>query len=353
MKTSELDYHLPLGQIAQASVHPRDTSKLLVVDGATGALQHKLFRNVIDRLQPSDVLVFNNTKVFRARLRATTENNFSVEVFLLHPEAGGWICIGKPGKRLGEGAKIVFNKQVYGQVVRRSADGTFLVKFFCKEKLMSTAAVLRFTDQHGSIPLPPYVHDTQKKSSDYQTVYAKRLGSVAAPTAGFHFTKPLLSKIKKRGVKIIEITLHVGLGTFQPIKTTEIEEHKMHSELVNIGARAGAQILAARQNGQRIIAVGTTTVRALEGWAAAGAPRGGWTKEVNIFIKPGFKFKIVRALITNFHLPKSTLLLLVSALLEQESKRSGQGINTIKKIYAIAIKNNYRFYSFGDAMFIE
>ncbi len=364
MKTSELEYFLPPEQIAQASVRPRDASKLLVVDAASKKTQHMVFRDIETLLRRGDVLVFNNTKVFRARLRGKTKNGGDVEILLVRPVAdGGFECLGKPAKRLRVGDEIIFSDVVHGSVRVRRENGEFVMDFFRahrgvhgseqvkNSKSMSQSAVIRFANVHGEIPLPPYVANGPEKLSQYQTVYARHVGSVAAPTAGFHFTRSLRARLLKKGVQFAEVTLHVGIGTFQTIKTDEIDEHKMHSELVDISLRDAKKIAAAHSARRRVIAVGTTTTRALEGASDAVLSGRAWTGDVHMFIRPGYKFQVISGLITNFHLPKSTLLLLVGALIQE--KTGADGIPHLKKLYSEAIARNYRFFSFGDAMLIS
>lgn len=346
MRTQELEYHLPPNRIAQRSVHPRDASKLIVVPRVRGMVCHVHFCDLTKFLRRGDVLVFNDTKVFRARLHAG-----AIEVLLLRSTrvSGVWQCLGKPGKKLQAGATVQFTKKVRGTVVAREENGQFIMQFFDGEKKMSHQKLMCFADAHGEIPLPPYVTRGPKKFSDYQTIFAKHVGSVAAPTAAFHFTRALRDRLKKMGVQIAHVTLHVGIGTFQPIKTDRVEDHTMHAEMVSVCARDARKIAAAKRDCRRVIAVGTTTTRALEGAAdvvLAGEPFYG---DVNMFITPGYRFKIIDGLITNFHLPRSTLMVLVGAFL---GGRTG-GVSRLKKLYAAAIKRGYRFFSFGDAMFIS
>lgn len=346
MFTHELDYHLPSDRIAQRSVHPRDTSKLFVFDRASGAQSHVQFRDIVNFLRRGDLLVFNNTKVFRARLRAG-----ATEVLLLRPTrvSGAWQCLGKPGKKLQVGAAVQFTKIVRGTVTAREDSGQFVMQFFSGAKKMSHQQLIIFADAHGEIPLPPYVTRGTKKLSEYQTIFAKHVGSVAAPTAAFHFTRRLRSQLKKMGVQCAEVTLHVGIGTFQPIKTERVEDHTMHAEMVGVCVSDARKIAAAKRDGRRVIAVGTTTTRALEGAANAVLAGEQFYGDVNMFITPGYRFRVIDALVTNFHLPKSTLMLLVSAFLSSRT----DGIKKLQAIYVSAITRGYRFYSFGDAMFIQ
>ncbi len=340
MKTNELDYFLPPERIAQHSVSPRDASKLLVYDRATGMTQHKTFRDVGEFLRPDDLLVFNNSKVFRARLFDRTGQ---IEIFLLRPHGDvGWECLGKPGRRLRVDDEVVLSTRVRGRVVQRFENGRFVFSFVRDGKMMSVSEVIAFANKIGEIPIPPYVGEKPLSLSRYQTVYAKHAGSVAAPTAGFHFTRRLLGSLRGRGVRLAEVTLHVGIGTFQPIKTETIEAHTMHREWADISVETARLIAETKARGGRVIAVGTTTVRALEG---LGGHAG--SDDVNIFINPGYSFKVIDGLITNFHLPRSTLLLLVSAFLGE-----ADGLDVLKNIYNDAIARDYRFYSFGDALLI-
>ena len=337
---TQFDYHLPQASIAQHSVEPRDHSKLLLIDREGGPSVHKVFFEIENELQAGDVLVMNKTKVFKARLYGAVKDR-EVEVFLLRAKGEHWETLIKPGKRVGLGETILF-EGIEAQVKEKREDGVVLLQFN-----VSAEEVLAYTQAHGEIPIPPYVKEVPDSLDLYQTVYAEEVGSVAAPTAGFHFTKALLEKLEKKGVQIEYVTLHVGIGTFRPIKTETIEEHQMHAEVVQIDQEVAVRINQAKQEGRRIIAVGTTSVRSLEGVAGlcegALCPKG-FSDEVNLFISPGYEFKIVDAIITNFHLPKSSLLVLISAFAGREN---------VLRAYEEAIKKGYRFYSFGDAMFIR
>ncbi len=343
MKTSELNYHLPERLIAQHSLSPRDTSKLLVYDRATNHVEHRIFSDIGDFLNPADLLVFNNSKVFRARL---FDVDRVVEIFLLRPHGDiGWECLGKPGKRLQVGAETILSPTVVGRVLERFDNGRFMFEFLSSDRKMSAEDVVAFANVVGEIPIPPYVAQKPIELSDYQTVYAKHTGSVAAPTAGFHFTERLIAELQGKKIHTAEITLHVGIGTFQPIKTEVVEEHEMHFEWAEISDDTARAIAETKARGGRVIAVGTTTVRALEGLGGvAGAG------DVNLYINPGYEFKIIDGLVTNFHLPRSTLMLLVGALLQ--FRHGGDGLEILKSLYKEAIEKDYRFYSFGDGMLI-
>ncbi|MBU1705358.1 tRNA preQ1(34) S-adenosylmethionine ribosyltransferase-isomerase QueA [Patescibacteria group bacterium] len=344
MSVKLFDYHLPPELIAQASVEPRDQSRLLVLEKQSGKREHKLFFEIIDELKAGDVLVMNMTKVFKARLRGHVGEK-EVEVFLLREikrekvgrvKGSEWKVLLKPGRLVSVGSKIQI-----GEMKAEVLEKTDTVRIKIDADLDQ---VLAYADQHGEIPVPPYVKQVPDQLEKYQTVYAEQIGSVAAPTAGFHFTKELLSKIREKGVQIEFVTLHVGIGTFRPMKTETIEEHEMHAEFVRVDGEVARRINQAKEEGRRIIAVGTTSVRTLEGVADDEGRLREFAGDVNLFIKPGYEFKIVDALITNFHLPKSTLLVLVSALAGREN---------IMAAYEEAVAKKYRFYSFGDAMLIK
>ncbi|MEK7508893.1 MAG: tRNA preQ1(34) S-adenosylmethionine ribosyltransferase-isomerase QueA [Patescibacteria group bacterium] len=343
MLVSNFDYQLPKELIAQKPIHPRDHSRLLVLNRRTGAVKHRHFYDLPKFLKRDDLLVFNNTKVFKARLFGRIRNYESgirgeVEIFLLRPiDKYNWEVLAKPGKKLKEGGVISFGRGLICQVKKKKEEGVVIVKFNQpKEK------VLIMADKIGHVPVPPYIAREPKKLADYQTIYAKNTGSVAAPTAGFHFTPRLFRELKKKGVRFAFVTLHVGLGTFRPVKTERVEEHEMHSEWVEIDKETAEMIKQAKKAGRRVIAVGTTTARVLEGVVKAGKLQS-HKGDINIFIYPGYKFKIIDGLITNFHLPKSTLLMLVSAFVGREK---------ILRAYQTAVKKKYRFFSFGDAMLV-
>ncbi len=311
---------------------------MLVLDRASGERAHKVFREIVDELVAGDVLVMNNTKVFKARLSGTVSmrgKKIELEVFLLRGEGTRWSAMVRPGKKVALGDWIDLRGMV-ATVVDKREDGVVTL-----EMNASVDEVIAFADAHGEIPVPPYVDKAPAKLDEYQTVYAKTVGSVAAPTAGFHFTDELIATLKAKGIQFEFVTLHVGIGTFRPVKTETIEEHVMHAEFVSVDAGTAGRINAAKREGRRIVAVGTTTVRVLEG---SGVPEGGYSGDVNMFITPGYQFKVVDALITNFHLPKSTLLVLVSAFAGRDNAIAA---------YEEAVRLGYRFFSFGDAMFIR
>lgn len=351
MNTTDFDYHLPPEQIAQKSIEPRDHAKLMLIDRKDKTRSHTQFFNIIDSLQKGDLLVWNNSKVFKARLfgklvsadgEVLRDHEKKVEIFLVRPmeNPGVWKALAKPGKHVRIGTKVVFADDFYCEPMVKEPDGTLLVQFPYNE-----ATVRRKANQYGQVPLPPYVKDEKHELESYQNTYAKVEGSVAAPTSGFHFTSEVIKNIKAKGVDIADVTLHVGLGTFLPVKTEKVEDHTMHAEWVELSKETVDKIEKAKQDGRRVIAVGTTTVRTLEGIAAHLGGLHPYEGDINIFITPGFQFQVVDALITNFHLPKSTLLMLVSAFVGDTP--------FVLQSYKDAVENNYRFYSFGDAMFIS
>lgn len=338
MLVTDFDYELPQELIAQHPMEPRDHSRLLVVDKSTGAVEHKHFYDLIDYLQPGDVLVFNDTRVIPARLHGTKDTGAHVEVFLLtRKDATDWEVLVRPGKKLQVGAKIKFSDELACEVIEHTDFGGRVVRF------TYDGIFEEILDRLGETPLPPYITAPLEDKERYQTVYNRERGSAAAPTAGLHFTKELLQRIKDKGCEEVFVTLHVGLGTFRPVSEANIEDHKMHREFYTVSQEAADTVNRAKAEGRRIIAVGTTAVRTLESAGADGTLRAGgsWT---NIFIYPGYSFRFVDALVTNFHLPQSTLLMLVSALSSREIM-----LNT----YKIAVEERYRFFSFGDAMFIK
>ena len=340
MKVSEFDYDLPEELIAQVPIKKRDESRLMVLDRKNKTIEHKKFKDIIDYLEPGDVLVRNNTKVIPARLYGNKETGAKVEFLLLNNIEGDiWECIVRPGNKLHIGAKVIFGDGLLkAEVIDTMEGGTRKVKF------SYNGIFNEILDKIGLMPLPPYIHESLKDNDRYQTVYAKYEGSAAAPTAGLHFTDDLLKKLEEKGVIIANVTLHVGIGTFRPVKEENVEEHKMHTEHFYIKKEDVEKINNAKTKGKRVIAVGTTSCRVLE----TIADENGMVKETEgdtgIYIYPGYKFKCLDGLITNFHLPQSTLLMLVSALAGKEY---------IMKAYKEAVKEKYRFFSFGDAMFIK
>ena len=337
MLVTDFDYELPQELIAQHPMEPRDHSRLLVVDKHTGELQHKHFYDLVDYLRPGDVLVFNDTRVIPARLHGTKDTGAHVEVFLLtRRDATDWEVLVRPGKKLQVGAKINFSDELSCEVIEHTDFGGRVVRFEYE------GIFEEILDRLGETPLPPYITAPLEDKERYQTVYNRERGSAAAPTAGLHFTKELLAKIKELGCEEVFVTLHVGLGTFRPVSEANIEDHKMHKEFYTVSQEAADAINKAKAEGRRIIAVGTTAVRTLESAGADGTLKAGgnWT---NIFIYPGYKFRFVDELVTNFHLPQSTLLMLVSTLATRDIM-----LATYKK----AVEERYRFFSFGDAMFI-
>ena len=339
MKTTDFDYYLPEELIAQTPVYPRDSSRLLVYNRATDRIEHRFFSDVIEYLRPGDVLVRNNTKVLPARMFATTPFGGKVEVLLLKRlNLTDWEVLVKPGKKANIGAKLTLADNLSLEVIGKVEEtGGRVVKFFYDGVFEDIIAGL------GEMPLPPYIKEKLKDQGRYQTVYAKQDGSAAAPTAGLHFTDELFEKIKAKGVEVVDVLLHVGLGTFRPVKAEDVSEHHMHSEYYEISQDACDRINRAKLEGRRVIAVGTTSVRTLE----SASDDNGFLKptkaNTEIFIYPPYKFKCVDALITNFHLPKSTLLMLVSSLSTKEK---------ILNLYNTAVAERYRFFSFGDSMFI-
>ena len=341
MKVSDFNYELPEELIAQVPIKDRSASRLMVLHKDTQTIEHKVFKDIIDYLQPGDCLVRNNTKVIPARLYGIKEETgANVEFLLLNRIEGDiWEVMVRPGRRLQEGARVTFGDGILkAEILEKMAGGSRKVRF------KYNGIFNEILDQIGLMPLPPYIHETLKDKDRYQTVYAKYEGSAAAPTAGLHFTDELLEQIQEKGIEIANVTLHVGIGTFRPVKEENIEDHDMHTEHYYIKKEDADKINKAKSNGNRVIAVGTTSCRVLE----SVADENGQVKEIegdtNIFIYPGYKFKCLDALITNFHLPESTLIMLVSAFSNREF---------IMKAYNEAVKEKYRFFSFGDAMFIE
>ena len=341
MSTEEFNYELPERLIAQTPLKDRSSSRLLVMDRDTGAIEHKHFTDIIDYLLPGDVLVINDTKVIPARLIGEKEETKAVIELLLLKELGSdeWECLSRPFKRLHVGTKVSFGKGLLiAEVIEKKEEGIVKVKFNYQ------GIFLEILDKLGEMPLPPYIHEKLQDKNRYQTVYAKNLGSAAAPTAGLHFTKQLLAKIKDKGVIITNVTLHVGLGTFRPVEVEDVSKHHMHSEFYEMSRETADILNKAKKEGRRIIAVGTTSTRTLETIMHTYHEFKECHGSTDIFIYPGFNFQAIDCLITNFHLPKSTLVMLVSAFSSKEK---------ILQAYEEAIKNEYRFFSFGDAMFIK
>lgn len=341
MKIDDFDFDLPQDLIAQTPLEKRDNSKLLILDKKTGKIEHKHFNNIIDYLNEGDVLVLNDTKVMPARLYGVKqETNACIEILLLKEvKKDTWECLCKPAKRIKVGSVVSFGDgRLKAICIKILDDGMRLFK------LQYEGILYEILDSLGEMPLPPYIHEKLQDKDRYQTVYAKNIGSAAAPTAGLHFTNELLTKIKEKGVIVTYITLHVGLGTFRPVNVEDVKKHKMHSEFYQMDKETASILNKAKQEKRRIISVGTTSTRTLEtimNLYHEFRECSGWT---DIFIYPGYEFKAISALITNFHLPKSTLIMLVSALATKEN---------IMTSYKEAISNNYRFFSFGDSMFIK
>ena len=341
MDINLFDFYLPEELIAQKPSDKRDHSRLLVIDKDNKTYEDKVFYNIIDYLRPGDVLVRNNTKVIPARLIGIKEvTGAHVEMLLLKQLDGDiWECLTKPAKSLKVGARVNFGEgKLIGEVVEEKDEGIRLVKFIYK------GIFLEVLDSLGKMPLPPYIKEQLCGNDRYQTVYAKYEGSAAAPTAGFHFTEDLFNEIKAKGIEVVDITLHIGLGTFRPVKVEDTDNHVMHSELYEISEEAANTLNKAKAEGRRIIAIGTTSTRTLEANIQEYGKFTPAKKETNIFIKPGYVFKAIDCLITNFHLPKSTLIMLVSAFAGREFTL---------EFYKHAVESKYRFFSFGDSMFIH
>lgn len=341
MKTNEFDYVLPEKLIAQIPLINRSSSRLLVMDRLNGNLEHKHFTDIIDYLNKGDVLVLNDTKVIPARLIGSKiDTKATIELLLLKEiENDTWECLSRPFKRLHVGTKIEFGSSLLvAEVKELKANGMVIVKFSYE------GIFLEILDRLGSMPLPPYIHEKLNDKDRYQTIYAKNIGSAAAPTAGLHFTEELLKEIESKGVIITRVTLHVGLGTFRPVEVEDVTSHQMHSEFYKMESETAKVLNKAKKEGRRIIAVGTTSTRTLETIMQKYGEFRACEGNTDIFIYPGYEFKAIDGLITNFHLPKSTLLMLVSAFSKKEY---------ILKAYEEAVKCEYRFFSFGDAMFIK
>lgn len=338
LKKSSYFYNLPEELIAQKPIEPRDNSRLLLFCRQTEEIQDKHFYDILDFLHKGDVLVVNNTRVLPARLFGYKDTGAKIEILLQKRiDLTTWEVIARPFKRLKEGTEIHFSENLSLTVLEKKEYGE------CKVKFNFTGAFEERLDEVGQVPLPPYIHEKLKDKERYQTVYSKVEGSSAAPTAGLHFTNELLQKLQEKGVELIEVLLHVGLGTFRPVKEDDILNHNMHSEYIEMTQENADKINKAKAEGRRIIAVGTTSVRVLESVATEEGRVKAYKGETSIFIYPSYKFKIVDGLITNFHLPESTLIMLVSAF---------AGYDQTMKIYNHAVKEHYRFFSFGDAMFI-
>ena len=341
MKVEDFNYNLPENLIAQTPLERRDSSRLLVLDKKTGKIEHKKFTDIIDYMEKGDTLVLNDTKVLPARLIGIKEEtNAVIEILLLkNIKEDEWECLVKPARRIKVGTTVSFgNGKLKAKCISEGEDG---IRVF---KLIYNGILLEILEELGTMPLPPYIHEKLADQSRYQTVYAKEVGSAAAPTAGLHFTKELLKRIEEKGINIVYVTLHVGLGTFRPVSVDTIEEHEMHTEYYCMTKDVASVLNKTKKQGKKIIAVGTTSTRTLETIATKYnefKECSGWT---NIFIYPGYEFKAIDCLSTNFHLPKSTLVMLVSALAGREN---------ILNAYKEAVEEKYRFFSFGDAMFIK
>ncbi|MCI8545267.1 MAG: tRNA preQ1(34) S-adenosylmethionine ribosyltransferase-isomerase QueA [Bacilli bacterium] len=341
MRTEDFDYELPEHLIAQTPLQKRDASKLLVLDKETGEIEHHVFTDIVEYLNEGDVLVVNDTKVIPARLYGEKFVTHAIIELLMLKDTGNdiWECLAKPAKRVKKGTVISFGGgKIIAECVEEREEGIRLMKFFYQ------GIFYEILDELGEMPLPPYIHEKLEEKDRYQTVYAKNLGSAAAPTAGLHFTEDLLQRIKDKGVIVVPITLHVGLGTFRPVSVEDVKSHKMHSEFYEMSKETANILTKAKQEKRPIIGVGTTTTRTLESIMSLYnefKECSGWT---DIFIYPGYQFKAIDHLITNFHLPKSTLVMLVSALAGKEH---------ILNAYKEAIEKDYRFFSFGDSMFIK
>ena len=339
LKTSDYYYDLPQELIAQTPLERRDGSRLMTLNKETGEVGHHHFYDLPSFLKPGDCLVMNDSRVLPARLIGRRETGGACEVLLLVDRGNDtWECLVRPGRKLREGAKVVFGDgELTAEIVEVLSDGNRLVRFYYK------GIFLEVLERLGQMPLPPYIKEKLENQERYQTVYSREVGSAAAPTAGLHFTKELLAQIEAMGVKLCYVTLHVGLGTFRPVKEDDLTHHDMHSEYCIISQETAEVINATKRNGGRVVCIGTTSCRTIESWAREDGTMeaaAGWTK---IFIYPGYKFKVLDCLVTNFHLPESTLVMLVSALAGREN---------ILNAYRQAVEEKYRFFSFGDAMFI-
>ncbi len=339
MKTSDFFYNLPEELIAQTPVEPRNSSRLMVLSRDSGAVEHRHFYDLPEFLRPGDCLVLNDTRVLPARMYGVREDTGAVVEFVLLRQHGNmlWECLAGPGKKAKEGYKFKFSDKLSAAVTEVMPDGNRMIEFRCDGDFFTVL------DEVGQMPLPPYIKEKLKDKERYQTVYSKEAGSAAAPTAGLHFTKEMLESIKKSGVNIAYVTLHVGLGTFRPVKVEDVTKHKMHTEHFYIPEEAADIINETKKNGGRVICVGTTSCRTVESCAARYGEIRSCSGDTDIFIYPGFEFKCMDGLVTNFHLPESTLIMLVSAF---------AGYDNVMNAYNTAVKEKYRFFSFGDAMLI-
>lgn len=340
MKTSDFYYNLPQELIAQTPMEPRDASRLMIIDKCNGKIEHKIFRDLTDYLKPGDCLILNDTRVIPARIYGVKHETGAVVEFLLlkQSENNVWECLCKPGKRAKIGTKFSFGEGLVDcEVIDITEDGNRIIKFECDSKEIYT-----ILDKIGKMPLPPYITEELKNGERYQTVYSKELGSAAAPTAGLHFTEEMLEKIREMGIKIGYVTLHVGLGTFRPVKVDDVTNHKMHTEHYIMPKETADLINETKAKGGRVISVGTTSTRTLESVATKNGKICEDEDDTSIFIYPGYKFKCVDCLVTNFHLPESTLIMLISAF---------AGYDNVMNAYKEAVEAKYRFFSFGDACF--
>ncbi|MDE6201331.1 MAG: tRNA preQ1(34) S-adenosylmethionine ribosyltransferase-isomerase QueA [Clostridiales bacterium] len=340
MNKSDFYYDLPKEFIAQTPIEPRDSSRLLVYERNSDTVTHRHFFDLPELLRPDDLLVINNTKVLPARVTGVKEDTGANISFLLHKriDRDTWETLCRPAKRAKKGIRLTFSDELTGEVIAEGEEGARTLRFYYN------GVFEEILNKIGEVPLPHYIHNQLKSIDRYQTVYAHDVGSSAAPTAGLHFTERLINELKAKGIEFVEVLLHVGLGTFLPVKTDDVENHKMHSEYYCVTEDAANKINAARKSGRRVIAVGTTSVRVLESSSTADGVVHAGHGDTNIFIYPPYKFKVVDGLITNFHLPESTLIMLVSAMLGREKTL---------EIYKTAVQEKYRFFSFGDACFFQ
>ncbi len=340
MNLNDFNYDLPEELIAQTPIKERDTSKLMVLNKETGETIHKHFKDIVDELNAGDVLVLNDTKVIPARLIGAKEDTGAIIELLLLKDLGDnkWECLSRPAKRLKIGTIVTFSDKLSAKIIEKKEEGIVIAE------LLYEGILMEILDELGEMPLPPYIHEKLNEKDRYQTVYAKNIGSAAAPTAGLHFTNDLMENLRNKGVKILFVTLHVGLGTFRPVEVENILDHHMHSEFYRMSEETAKELNKAKEEGRKIYAVGTTSTRVLETIAHKYNKFVSCSGNTDIFIYPGFEFKAINGLITNFHLPKSTLIMLVSALSSKD---------IILNAYKIAVENKYRFFSFGDAMFIK